>query len=147
MLVRLLYASRASEPAPPTLVEDILATSLENNARNGITGVLCYGNGIFMQALEGGRMAVSRLYQSIARDPRHRDVVLLHYEEILEREFAGWAMGRVNTSKVNVATMLKYSPHADFNPYESSGQASLALLGELVAGASIVTRSPDRPAY
>lgn len=147
MLVRLLYASRASEPAPPNLVEDILATSLENNARNGITGVLCYGNGIFLQALEGGRMAVSRLYQSIARDARHHDVVLLHYEEILEREFAGWAMGRVNTSKVNVATMLKYSPHADFNPYETSGRASLALLGELIAGASIVTRASDRPSY
>ncbi|MBY4947174.1 BLUF domain-containing protein [Cupriavidus respiraculi] len=147
MLVRLLYASRASEPAPATLMEDILATSLENNARNGITGVLCHGNGMFLQALEGGRMAVSRLYQAIARDPRHHDLVLLHYEEILEREFAGSAMGYVNTSKVNVATMLKYSPQAHFDPYESSGRASLALLGELIAGASIVTRASDRPMY
>ena len=109
MLVRLLYASRACQPADPALVDAIVATSVANNPQHGITGVLCYGNGVFMQALEGGRTEVSRLYQLIGRDARHEDVVLLHYEEILEREFAGWAMGLVNTGKVNMATILKLS--------------------------------------
>lgn len=147
MLVRLLYASRACQPADPGLVESIVASSLEHNPRLGITGVLCYGNGIFMQALEGGRMEVSRLYQTILRDARHDDVVLLHYAEIVEREFASWAMGRVNTGKVNTATMLKYSPRAELDPYSTSGLASLALLNELIAGASIVARTPERPHY
>lgn len=147
MLVRLLYASRARESLDAPAVDAIVATSIENNPRHGITGVLCYGNGIFMQALEGGRMEVSRLYQSIVRDARHEDVVLLHYTDIIERQFAGWAMGRVNTSKVNMATMLKYSPRAELDPYSTSGTASLALLHELIAGASIVARISDRSGY
>ncbi|AJG24423.1 BLUF domain-containing protein [Cupriavidus basilensis] len=144
MLVRLLYASRACQPADPALVDAIVATSVANNPKHGITGVLCYGNGIFMQALEGGRTEVSRLYQLLGRDARHEDVVLLHYEEILEREFAGWAMGLVNTGKVNMATILKYSAHGELDPYRTSGHASQALLKELIAGASIVGRTSER---
>ena len=58
MLVRLLYASRAVDPSPD-VIEDILAQSRQFNPSCGITGILCYGGGIFLQALEGGRMAVS----------------------------------------------------------------------------------------
>ncbi len=81
------------------MLDDILETSLAQNLRHGITGVLCHGNGVFLQALEGDREAVSRLYLSIGRDKRHHDVVLLHYEEIAERAFAGWSMGRVNAEQ------------------------------------------------
>src|SRR5213595_2894430 len=144
MLVRLLYASRACKPADPGLVDAIVATSIANNPKHGITGVLCYGNGVFMQALEGGRNEVSRLYRQIVLDARHEDVVLLHYEEILEREFAGWAMGLVDTGKVNMATILRYSAHGELDPYRTSGLASQALLKELIAGASIVGRTSER---
>jgi hypothetical protein len=97
MLVRLLYASRAVDPSPD-VIEDILAQSRQFNPSCGITGILCYGGGIFLQALEGGRMAVSDLYGHIQKDPRHKDVVLLHYEEISERRFGGWTMGQVNVA-------------------------------------------------
>ncbi|MBY4896834.1 BLUF domain-containing protein [Cupriavidus sp. AU9028] len=144
MLVRLLYASRARQPASADLLEAIAATSIENNAALGITGVLCYGNGMFLQALEGDRAEVSRLYHRIVADPRHEDVVLLHFEEILQRDFAACAMGHVHMGRVNTATMLRYSPHAQFDPYRSGGRASLAMLEELMAGASIVARAERR---
>ena len=54
-------------------------------------------------------MPVSELYGHIQRDPRHQDVVLLHYEEITERRFGGWTMGQVNLAKVNPSILLKYS--------------------------------------
>ena len=92
MLVRLIYASRARQAIDTALLDAILATSLERNPRHGITGVLCHGNGVFLQALEGDRQEVSQLFQSIARDPRHQDVTLLHFEETCTRDFAGWAM-------------------------------------------------------
>ena len=81
MLVRLLYASRAVDTGPEA-IENILAHSRQYNPTCGITGILCYGGGIFLQAIEGGRTAVSDLYGHIQRDVRHKDVVLLHYEEI-----------------------------------------------------------------
>ena len=95
MLVRLLYASRAVDTSAQA-IEAILTQSRQHNPGSGITGVLCYGGGVFLQAIEGGRSAVSELYGHIQRDPRHKNVELLHYEEIAERRFGGWTMGQVN---------------------------------------------------
>ena len=140
MLVRLLYASRAVDTSPEA-IEGILSQSRQHNPATGITGILCYGGGIFLQAIEGGRMAVSELYGHIQRDVRHKDVALLHYEEISERRFGGWTMGQVNLSKLNTSIVLKYSERPEFDPYGVSGKVSLALLEELMATASIIGRA------
>jgi hypothetical protein len=140
MLVRLLYASRAVDPSA-SAIEAILAQSRQHNPGCGITGILCYGGGIFLQAIEGGRMAVSELYSHIQKDPRHKDVVLLDYEEISERRFGGWTMGQVNLLKLNHSILLKYSEKAELDPYAASGKVSLALLEELMATASIIGRA------
>lgn len=141
MLVRLLYASRLADTESATATESILAQSRSHNPASGITGILCYGGGIFLQALEGGRQQVSALYGHIQKDVRHTDVVLLHYEEIMERRFGGWTMGQVNVAKLNTSILLKYSEKPEFNPYSVSGNVSLALLEELMATASIMGRS------
>ncbi len=140
MLVRLLYASRAVDAATAE-IESILAQSRQGNPGLGITGILCYGGGIFLQAIEGGRSAVSELYGHIQRDPRHKDVILLHYEEISERRFGGWTMGQVNMSKINASILLKYAEKPELDPYSVSGKVSLALLEELMATASIIGRA------
>jgi Sensors of blue-light using FAD len=140
MLVRLLYASRATD-ARPDLIDSILAQSRQYNPAIGITGILCYGGGIFLQAIEGGRTAVSELFKHIQCDPRHKDVVLLHYEEISERRFGGWTMGQVNLAKINTSILLKYAERAELDPYAVSGKVSLALLEELMATASIIGRA------
>ena len=141
MLVRLLYASRLADSESVSATDSILAQSRVHNPASGITGVVCYGGGIFLQALEGGRMQVSELYGHIQKDVRHKDVVLLHYEEIMERRFGGWTMGQVNVAKLNTTILLKYSEKPEFNPYAVSGEVSLALLEELMATASIIGRS------
>lgn len=140
MLVRLLYASRALDTSPAA-IEAILAQSRQYNPTSGITGILCYGGGIFLQAIEGGRMAINELYGHIQRDARHKDVVLLQYEEISERRFSGWTMGQVNLLKLNQSILLKYSEKPELDPYSASGKVSFALLEELMATASIIGRS------
>jgi Sensors of blue-light using FAD len=140
MLVRLLYASRAVDTQPEA-IDGILAKSRQFNPSSGITGILCYGGGIFLQAIEGGRNAVSELYGHIQRDARHKDVVLLHYEEIAERRFSGWTMGQVNMEKINSSILLKYAEKPELDPYSTSGVVSMALLEELMATASIIGRA------
>lgn len=139
MLVRLLYASRATDEVKPEVLSAILKKSMRNNPPEGITGVLCFSGNVFLQALEGGRSQVSRLYHRIVADPRHQDVVLLHYEDIDERCFASWSMGQVNMSRLNPALVLKYSDSAVLDPFAVSGKVSLALLNELVATASVMS--------
>ena len=140
MLVRLLYVSRALDPNATAATDSILAVAREHNMANGITGILCYGGGIYLQALEGGRNQVNALYHQIANDERHRDVVILLYEEITERRFGGWTMGQVNLTRLNTSIVLKYSETHDLDPYAVSGSVSLALLEELMATASIIGR-------
>jgi hypothetical protein len=140
MLVRLLYASRVAKSVTDAELHAILKTSKAHNPEVGVTGVLCccMNAGIFMQVLEGGRSAVSTLYNRIARDPRHSEVELLSYEEISERHFAGWAMGQVNMNRLNPALLLRYSETAKLDPYAVSGKASMALFNELAATAAVV---------
>ena len=141
MLVRLLYASRATAAATPETIESILQQSRANNPALGLTGVLCHCADVYMQVLEGGRVAVNAMYNRIARDSRHRDVVLLHYIEVSERHFAGWTMGHVNLGKLNPSVLLKYSDKPVLDPFHVSGRASMALLEELIATAQIVGRA------
>lgn len=138
MLVRLMYASRAVPAVDHDELIAILRKSKANNPAHGVTGVLCYSGGIFLQVLEGGRSAVNQLYNRIAADPRHTQVELLSYEEIGERRFAGWAMGQVDMARLNPALLLKYSETATLDPYAVSGAVSMALFQELMATASIV---------
>lgn len=138
MLVRLMYASRAVNAVDQNELVAILRKSKTNNPEHGITGVLCYSEGIFLQVLEGGRSEVNRLYNRIAADPRHTDVELMHYEEISERRFAGWSMGQVNMARLNRALLLKYSAKAVLDPFSVSGVVSMAMFGELVETASVV---------
>ena len=127
MLVRLLYASRAVDSSADAIAS-ILAQSRQYNPTCGITGILCYGGGVFLQAIEGGRMAVSELYGHIQKDPRHKDVVLLDYEEISERRFGGWTMGNgqpAQAQPVHPAEILR-----------KSRTRSVCGLGQGVAGAA-----------
>jgi Sensors of blue-light using FAD len=140
MLVRCLYASRAVAPLTSAVMDSILEQSRRNNPRLGITGMLCMSDDVFIQVLEGGRDEVCELYKTIVGDSRHANVRLLVYEEITERRFGHWTMGHVNIAKVNASLLLKYSEKATLNPFGCSGRATMALLDELVATASIVNR-------
>jgi Sensors of blue-light using FAD len=137
MLIRLAYASRSLELVTQSMLDSILNTSRKNNSINGITGLLCTNNTLFLQMLEGGRKEVNDTYNRIARDPRHTDVQLLHFEEVSERKFSGWSMGKVAFDRVNLAILLKYSSKPALDPYSVPGATSVALLDELMASAHI----------
>ncbi len=138
MLVRLLYASKAVEEPKPETIMAIMRQSHAHNPPQGITGILCHSNQVYIQVLEGGRAAVNALYAKIVCDPRHSDVVLLHYEEINERHYAGWTMGKANLCRINPSTLLRFSDLPGLNPHAMSGKNSLALIDELMASASVV---------
>jgi hypothetical protein len=141
MLVRLLYASRASTPTDASVYDSILEQSRARNPKLGITGILCFSENLFIQVLEGGRDEVCELYNTIVRDGRHQHVRILSFEEIRERRFGSWTMGQVNLAKVNPALLLKYGERAELNPFEGSAHATLALLDELIATALVVGRA------
>ncbi|MEX8505689.1 BLUF domain-containing protein [Leptothrix ochracea] len=141
MLVRLLYVSRCSSNITPDLVEAVLKSARKTNPPLGLTGLLCHSDNVFLQVLEGDRDQVNFLYNKIAKDPRHKDLCLLHYEPIMERRFSGWAMGQVSLSQTHAALLLKYGAKPQLDPYAISGRASLAMLEELISSAQAGGRS------
>jgi hypothetical protein len=140
MLVRCLYASRISTSLAASALDGILEQSRKNNPKRGITGLLCHTHDSFVQVVEGGREPVSDLLRSIYRDDRHQQMTILLFEEIAERRFGNWTMGRVNVENINAAVLLKYSEKVALDPFNCSSQAMMSLLMELIETGSIVNR-------
>ncbi len=130
MLIRMLYLSRSVGPQTTTMTSSILATAQGFNPQHAISGVLCQGQGFFLQVLEGERGAVNRLFSRIALDPRHKDVEVLLVDDIEERRFGRWSMAHVVLSDRSPVVPLQ---HPSFDPYAQSGRALLARLDELIA--------------
>ncbi|MBS0338756.1 MAG: BLUF domain-containing protein [Proteobacteria bacterium] len=83
---------------PEAELEHILIGARRTNAELGITGVLLYCRGEFVQLLEGPREAVEHVYHDIiVRDRRHRGVTLDWEQAVARRSFAGWSMGFART--------------------------------------------------
>ncbi len=116
--VRLLYVSRSVGPQTTTMTTSILSQAQAQNQDMGITGVLCQGQGFFFQVLEGQRSRVNALFHRIAADTRHKDVEMLHYEEINDRRFGQWSMALVHLSVDDPMVRLQ---HPDFDPYSATG--------------------------
>jgi hypothetical protein len=49
-------------------------------------------------------------------------------------------MGQVNIDRLNPSLVLKYFKHVELDPFSCSGAATLSLLADLVATASIANR-------
>ena len=122
MLVRLLYVSKEIAEQPSQFAESNLDKFRIENKLSEITGVLCSGEGIFLQVLEGERSAVNKLYVTICKDQRHTDIELLHYEEIKDRVFYAWSMDYIPIS--TLYEMIKIQ-NPDFDPYFSSGKLAI----------------------
>lgn len=93
MIYRLVYVSAATTPFSKADLVALLEKARSNNQRLGITGLLLYREGDFLQLLEGEQAAVKALYRTIERDHRHSGTIVLLEEETPERLFAEWSMG------------------------------------------------------
>jgi hypothetical protein len=129
MLVRILYASRAVGPQTTTVTASILSAAQVHNRKHQITGVLCQGEGLYLQVLEGERSTVNRLYAQILSDLRHKDVEMLQLEEISQRRYPDWSMALVNLSEHDPMVRLK---HPEFDPFSASGAIMMELVDELI---------------
>jgi hypothetical protein len=92
-IFRLVYVSVATRPFSDGELLDVLRIARQRNLAYGVTGMLLYRDGDFMQLLEGEEPAVRDVYGVIAGDTRHRNLVVLLEEFADDRLFADWSMG------------------------------------------------------
>ena len=86
-LYRLVYASSASGPLFADKLDRILFQARHNNARSGLTGILLFQEGRFLQVLEGARQAVLDVVERIRRDKRHQNLTILEWGPVETQVF------------------------------------------------------------
>lgn len=124
-LIRLVYASRSvAAPHAPHLgldpgVARILAKSRKNNTRLDVVGGLLFGQGYFLQCLEGDVRVVQNLFSRIETDARHRDVTVLLQTSIRARTFGAWSMKYV-PGEERFQGLLRHWGMSRFDPYQLS---------------------------
>jgi hypothetical protein len=129
MLVRLLYISQPVGPVTTTVTTSILEKSRIYNKGENITGVLCQGSGLWMQALEGERHQVNVLYSRIMASRHHHNIELLSMEEITHRQFGQWSMALVHLYKDSPMVRIA---HPEFDPYTATSKEAVSMLEELI---------------
>lgn len=127
-MIHLIYASSAIAPLTEQELIDLLKQAREKNAQLGITGMLLYKGGNFLQVLEGDEEAVMSLYKTIQNDPRHRQVMTIAKRKVSERTFPDWQMAFVNLQTVKPEDIPGYSQYLTepFTPENFEQNPSLA---------------------
>ena len=87
------YSSRATQDFSDADLVELLRISRDNNAKLGLTGVLLYRDGGFLQYLEGPTAAVEDRIAIIAADSRHDDFQIRLRQSMGARLFPRWSMG------------------------------------------------------
>jgi hypothetical protein len=86
-LHRIIYMSTAVGVLRADELDRIYLRAQSANARAGITGLLLFYEGAFLQTLEGPAAGVTSLSEKIRRDRRHSGIILLEAGPVEERAF------------------------------------------------------------
>src|SRR5574343_1452728 len=117
-MLQLVYVSSATSLFSKAELLELLTQSRIKNSALGITGMLLYKDGNFMQMLEGEDKAVRQLFETIRNDPRHHDSIVLIEEPAETAYFPDWSMGFRDLSDKSLETLPGFSqiinrPHAN----------------------------------
>lgn len=124
-LVQLVYVSSLtfSSRLSATIFEDVEAHARDYNQQQGITGTLCYGNGHFLQCMEGEKSKVAALTRRIFADSRHKNVEVLLLQGIDQRSFVDWRMRLLFLERWlwSPATKVQATQLSPFLPFTPQG--------------------------
>ena len=123
-LIELVYVSSLTLKGRlnKSMFKEVARHASVYNKQNELTGILCYGNGKFLQCIEGSKTQVMALQQHIRADKRHKNIKLLLVQTIEQRRFIDWRMRllfleRWLWSPTTKQQASQLSPFLPFAPY------------------------------
>jgi len=126
-----LHVAYVSELAPGqtySVFGEVCRTARSRNIERGVAGLLLFDGQRFCQWLYGKTDAVSRMFTTIANDPRHTSVRLLLAAPLPARQFAPfWRSGFVEADALD----------AFLSVYVNDEQSLIAALARLVGQADL----------
>lgn len=129
-MLQIIYVSSAKTLFSSAELVELLRKAREKNTRLGITGMLLYKDGNFIQVLEGPDDKVSELFATISQDPRHRAIIAMSRRSIEKTEFGDWSMGFTDMAGLTETDMPGLNSYLDesFSPETLSQNPTRARL-------------------
>ena len=124
-MIQLAYVSKATDEFNQNIddnVFNILETARKNNGTKGISGLLIYRDGYFLQLLEGDADSVLHLYGKIAVDNRHVQIRTLFKQETSMRLFPNWAMGFSKLENKELEAVSNINPWDEIQGFLDNNQ-------------------------
>lgn len=126
---QLVYYSQAKYPFNEQQLIELLTKANQFNRTQDITGCMIYGDGKFVQLLEGEESRVKALYKRIERDNRHHSLVVLLEMSVNQKLFPSWGMAfKYSANKLPEAEGFNDSSqwiYSEFNAEASPGKEAL----------------------
>ena len=90
-------------------IEDLLFQIREKNKRLAITGILLLIQGKFVQYIEGQSTEIDNVYESIKKDSRHNELILLDSGVLDTRQFKDWSMAYKKVGDEEIKDILGHT--------------------------------------
>lgn len=134
MITSLLYVSRSNLQLPRQRpeVDAIVAESQARNATMGVTGALVFTERLFAQYLEGSDEALDSLMDRIGRDPRHREVEIVHRAAIPTRRFETWELAYAGPSTFVAGNVWPLTDGVPAAARRKAAERLIKLMGQFV---------------
>lgn len=134
-LIQLVYVSTLTLTGRlnTTMFDEVESSARIYNQQQSITGILCYGNGQFLQCIEGEKSKILTLQKSIFADKRHKNIKVLLIQAIDKRQFSDWRMRllfleRWLWSPATKQQASQLSPYLPFAPHGWSADRTTSFL-------------------
>lgn len=127
----LIYVSYAVEHFTQDRLKELLRRCVEKNESQGVTGMLLYIEGKFIQVLEGEKEVILRIYDKILNDERHRKVKVIIEGVIAKRNFPNWSMGFKSMNNKELKNITGYKDIEEYfrdKDYGEDGHIALVFL-------------------
>jgi methanogenic corrinoid protein MtbC1 len=131
-MASLTYRSEAAKAPSKSELQSLVAAARKRNRSLGITGMLLYDGGRFLQTLEGPPEAVNLVWSAIQSDSRHGGIEVLSQHIVPERLFSAWDMH------------LYYRAGGQRRPSREDGQGTISLAEHVPQVARCALSADDR---
>ncbi len=124
-MIQISYVSRSKKPMSAEDLLNLLYKCRSKNERRGVSGMLLYGNGTFLQTIEGDEDVIDNLLDTISKDERHTEIQVLTRKEIPARQYSEWSMGfeEISDDTLKDVEGLRDFGAVDFTVEKLSGNA------------------------
>ena len=102
------YVITASPYIEEKDIDSVLSYTENWNIDHSITGILLSSEGNFFQVIEGERSIIKELFDNIAKDSRHRNLIKIFNKEIKNTEFNSYEATFLSKRTSNLSQDISY---------------------------------------